>query len=292
MFTRMICYVASYYHHQLRNNTIICPKIIKDLPKLAEHLAVLARKVADMNITKDERKAIMAEFPREYTNLSTLSQELLKLCDWHSNGMMGNPGSILWEPGLDEMEFYDSADDLSDHLPRDSEYESSIADNFDTSEDEDYGSVKLDVPKLKVKKASIDVRNLKNPKLILKAPRMSSPVINEKRQPVLTVNPYSDVDQISKVHKLPSTTDAQNLKTPSTVNQPLKAIMKMDQIPPTPTSLISKDEHIKEVQQQKFIQKFKLPVPKIIPSSTTAPKRKSNKDKLKGIMNGLKRSKY
>ena len=55
---------------------------------------------------------------------------------------------------------------------------------------------------------------------------MSSPVRNEKRQPVLRVKPYSDVDQISKVHKLPLTTDVQNLTSPSTVNQTQKAIMK------------------------------------------------------------------
>ena len=86
------------------------------------------------------------------------------------------------------------------------------------------------------------------------------------------MKPYSDVDQISTVHKSPSTTDVQNLTTPPTVNQTQKAIMKKEQIPPTSIYLKSKDEHIKEVQQQKFIQIFIRPVPKIMPSSTTAPK--------------------
>ena len=238
-FTRMLCYVASWYHSELKKDTnpYFCPKVLKDLPLLAKHLSALARKVADMNITKEQRKSIMAEFPREYTNLSTLSSELERLVVWHLNGRMATRlGAILWEPGLDEMEFYDSADDLSDHLPRDSEYETSSVDNFDASEDEDY-----------------DVK--RNQDAIRKPP-----VILPKERPYL-----------------PKPT------------QPSKSI------PIKPQSLMkSKADHIKEVQAQRMLPPYKLPVPppKIVNASAPAKRKEpTNKDKLKNIMNGLKRSK-
>ena len=140
-FTRMLCYVAGWYYKELKNEPppAFCPKVLEDLPLLAQHLSNLAHKVADMNLTKDDRKKVMAEFPREYTNLKTLSLELKRLIEWHLEGRPpGKVGELFWEPGLDEMEFFDSSEDLSDHLPRDSDFESTSEENFEESEDEDF----------------------------------------------------------------------------------------------------------------------------------------------------------
>jgi hypothetical protein len=131
-------YAARGYYERLKNHEKFSHIELSGIERLVKELTELCVKAEDMNSSKQARKMVRSEFPRDLTNVKSLVQELSELLNAAQFGTVYYK-DLIWDPDLPEVEFLDSEEDLSDHLPVD-EFSEEEPDSDSSDTDFEMGS--------------------------------------------------------------------------------------------------------------------------------------------------------